>query len=413
MNPSFPADWAFLTLDKVADVQTGLALNKVTLKDPVRLPYLRVANVQEGYLDLSEIKYVDVERHQVKRYSLQPDDVLMTEGGDFDKLGRGDLWRYEIPHCLHQNHVFAVRANRSLILPEFLNAQANSPHGKEYFFSCAKSSTTLASINAKQLRKFPVLLPSLAEQHRICEILKQWDNAWLCARKILQNRKQQQLGLRQYLLESEVSGAWSWVMLDQVAQVCPDRNMKQLPSEFRYITLSDVSAGMSAPDLLLTSAEGAPKRARRALLADDILMAMVRPNLLGYARIEASYADCIASTGFALLRARAGVESSYLYHCLFANQLQRQIQARVTGSSYPSISSADIASLRLPVPSLATQRRIVLILDAAEKEVQLARRHCEVLLQEKKIWAHRLVTGTWRVPGFKLAKVAKQRCAAA
>jgi type I restriction enzyme S subunit len=124
---------------------------------------------------------------------------------------------------------------------------------------------------------------------------------------------------------------------------------------------------------------------------------MVRPNLQGYARIDAAHADCIASTGFALLRAKAGVEPGYLYHMLFGSSIQRQIQAKVTGSSYPSISLADIGRLRLPLPPLAVQQRVVAILDAAEAEVQLARRQREVVAQEKKLWTQRLVTGKWRV----------------
>ncbi len=411
MNLSFPAGWAFTILGKVAHVQSGLALSKRILKDPVRLPYLRVANVQEGYLDLADIKTVEVERHQIERFRLQDGDVLMTEGGDFDKLGRGDLWRGEIACCLHQNHVFAVRVNRSLILPEFMNALANSFFGRRYFFMCAKSSTSLASINVKQLRKFPVLLPSLEEQRAICTILALWDNEWLCAQKLLKNHLQQQRGLRQCLLESEPSLTWPSVVLEQVAYICPDKSAPMLPDHFRYITLSDVNTGQIAPKLPLISAQDAPKRARRSVLDGDILMSMVRPNLQGYARIDAGYADCIASTGFALLRAHAGVEPGYLYHCLFGDQMQRQIQARLTGSSYPSISLADIASLRLALPSLASQQYIVTILDAAEREVHLARRQCEVIRQEKKVWTQRLVTGTWRVDGFKpvLPKPARKR----
>jgi type I restriction enzyme, S subunit len=411
MNPGFPANWAFTILGKVAHVQSGLALSKRALKDPVRVPYLRVANVQEGFLDLSEIKYVEVEQHQLERFRLQEGDVLMTEGGDIDKLGRGDLWRGEIVCCLHQNHVFAVRVNDKLILPEFLNALANSFYGRRYFSMCAKSSTSLASINAKQLRKFPVLLPPLEEQRHICRIVADLDNRWRCTQQLLRNHQEQQRGLRQLLLESEASLAWPWLAMEQVAQVGLGKAEPSLPAEFRYITLSDVNAGVIAPDLALISAQDAPKRARRSVAAGDILMSMVRPNLLGYARIDARYADCIASTGFALLRAHPGVDPGYLYHCLFSNQMQRQIQARVTGSSYPSISLADIASLRLALPSLAKQQRIVSILDGAEREVQLAQRQCEATLLEKKYCLQRLVTGNWRIPGFEAdaGKAAKKR----
>lgn len=400
MSLSFPADWRVEFLDKVATIHSGLALGKSGLKDPVLLPYLRVANVQEGYLDLTEIKYVAVERHQIERFRLQKGDVLMTEGGDFDKLGRGDLWREELEVCLHQNHIFVVRPSRDLVLPEFLNYQSNSAYGRSFFLSSAKSSTTLASINIKQLRKFPLGFPSLAEQHRICEILAPWESTFANVQKDLQNRKKQLLGFRQHFLEGAANDDRTWVTLEQIVQVCPDRVSKVLPPEFRYITLSDVNAGVINPRLACISRQDAPKRARRAVLEGDILMSMVRPNLLGYARIDASHADCIASTGFALLRAKAGVDPAYVYHNLFCSPLQRQIQALVTGSSYPSISLDDIGSLRLALPDLATQQRIVAILDAAERGVVLARRQRDVVLQEKKFWTQKMVTGAWRITEF-------------
>lgn len=107
-----PKDWRVMKLKKVAEIQTGLAKGKKNITDPVFLPYLRVANVQDGHLDLSEIKKIKVSRNKISRYSLKNGDVLLTEGGDFDKLGRGTVWRNEIPNCLHQNHIFVVRPDR-------------------------------------------------------------------------------------------------------------------------------------------------------------------------------------------------------------------------------------------------------------------------------------------------------------
>jgi type I restriction enzyme, S subunit len=117
----------------------------------IELPYLRVANVQDGYLDLSEIKSVAVLKSEVDRFSLQTGDMLMTEGGDFDKLGRGTVWRGQISPCLHQNHIFRVRPTRGAILPDFLASVTASSHGKWYFLVSSKQTTNLATINSTQL----------------------------------------------------------------------------------------------------------------------------------------------------------------------------------------------------------------------------------------------------------------------
>jgi len=102
-----PEGWKRKRLEKVAIIQTGIAKNQNSMADGMELPYLRVANVQDGYLDLSEIKYIHVHRDKANRYRLEKGDVLLTEGGDFDKLGRGAVWEGQIEDCVHQNHVFS------------------------------------------------------------------------------------------------------------------------------------------------------------------------------------------------------------------------------------------------------------------------------------------------------------------
>lgn len=83
--------WKRTKLGEVAFVQSGAQVGRNGIVDPVDMPYLRVANVQDGYLDLREIKTIKVEASQVSRYRLCTGDILMTEGGDADKLGRGHI----------------------------------------------------------------------------------------------------------------------------------------------------------------------------------------------------------------------------------------------------------------------------------------------------------------------------------
>ena len=109
-------------LGYLATVQSGIIIdgNRNTGTDAVTRPYLRVANVQAGHVSLGSITEVSVSRADAKRSTLRFGDVLMTEGGDLDKLGRGTVWRSEIEDCLHQNHVFAVRPLDGLLDPEYL-----------------------------------------------------------------------------------------------------------------------------------------------------------------------------------------------------------------------------------------------------------------------------------------------------
>lgn len=198
------SEWPTISLHEVAAVRTGVAKGKKGLKEPVQLPYLRVANVQDGHIDLSEVKTIEVEPSQIQRYALQAGDVLMTEGGDFDKLGRGDVWGGQISPCLHQNHVFAVRPNPEKLDSYYLAALAASDYGRQYFLSCAKRTTNLASINSTQLKAFPVLLPSLAEQQRIAEIV----NAINARIGILEAKQTHYQTLKRGLMQKLLTGEW-------------------------------------------------------------------------------------------------------------------------------------------------------------------------------------------------------------
>lgn len=154
-------------------MQTGRAIGRENgASDLITLPYLSVASVKDGHVDLSVVKTMQVTPSEAARFALKRGDVLFTEGGDADKLGRGCVWDGRIDPCLHQNHVFAVRPKSELLRSEFLDVYARSSAGRAYFLSCAKQTTNLASINSSQLKAMHLSPPSLEEQDRIISILR-------------------------------------------------------------------------------------------------------------------------------------------------------------------------------------------------------------------------------------------------
>jgi type I restriction enzyme S subunit len=165
-NPATnPKGWPVFPLSAVADVISGVAKGRdLSADESVELPYMRVANVKDGRLDLDEVKTILIKKTEVEKLRIVPGDLLMTEGGDPDKLGRAALWCGEIDLCVHQNHIFKVRSHRDRLVPEYLRSLVGSAYGKAYFLSVAKKTTGIASINKTQLSAFPVLLPPLAAQ---------------------------------------------------------------------------------------------------------------------------------------------------------------------------------------------------------------------------------------------------------
>ncbi|WP_121967545.1 restriction endonuclease subunit S [Leptolyngbya sp. BC1307] len=166
-----PRDWEIVSLNFLAEVKTGITKGRnLGNRETIKVPYLRVANVQDGYLDLKRVTSIEVLPEEVESFSLQKEDVLMNEGGDADKLGRGAVWDSSIEPCLHQNHVFAVRCHS--VSPYWLTTFTSSNFAKAYFESRAKQSTNLASISGTNLKELPVILPSNETQMEILQYLQ-------------------------------------------------------------------------------------------------------------------------------------------------------------------------------------------------------------------------------------------------
>jgi type I restriction enzyme S subunit len=162
-----------LKLGEVASITSGVTKGRKVGESATRsVPYLAVANVQDKSLSLTSVKEIEATESEISRYRLQRNDLLLTEGGDPDKLGRGTLWNEELPECIHQNHIFRVRLTHSGVLPLFLNWLVGSPRGKAYFLRSAKQTTGIASINMTQLRDFPLLMPPLSLQQTFADRLQ-------------------------------------------------------------------------------------------------------------------------------------------------------------------------------------------------------------------------------------------------
>ena len=166
---NFPHSWMLCSFDDALVIVSGVTKGQrmPSGETSVDVPCLRIANVQRGWLNLFEVKSIAVRASGVQRYRLADLDILMTEGGDWDKLGRAAIWRGEIACCIDQNHIFRLRIPSDIISPEWVVLYANSDCGRRFFEDSSKQTTHLASINLTQLRSWPLPLPPLAEQHRI------------------------------------------------------------------------------------------------------------------------------------------------------------------------------------------------------------------------------------------------------
>ncbi len=220
-----PKDWMISSLAELAQIRSGIAKNtQKVVNNPISVHYLRVANVQDGYLDLSEMSVIQVTRAELTRYAVLPGDVLMNEGGDLDKLGRGAMWNGEFSPCIHQNHVFVVRCGSS-ILPSYLNIWTAGDTARRYFMVAGKQTTNLATINKTALGHLPVVLPPHHEQHAIAEALSDVDDLIGALDKLIAKKRAIKQAAMQQLLTGKTrlpgfSDEWVNTTLGEVIEKC-------------------------------------------------------------------------------------------------------------------------------------------------------------------------------------------------
>ncbi|EIL1352919.1 restriction endonuclease subunit S [Salmonella enterica subsp. enterica serovar Enteritidis] len=200
-----PDGWEWCLFEDVVDIQSGITKGRnLANRKLISIPYLRVANVQRGYLDLSEVKEIDIPEEEKDKYHVIKGDLLITEGGDWDTVGRTTVWCHDW-YIANQNHVFKGRIIGQDIDPYWLETYMNSPYSRDYFASASKQTTNLASINKTQLRGCPVAIPPSSEADKI--MLKLNDFNELCEKLKLkiQSAQQTQLHLADALTDATIN----------------------------------------------------------------------------------------------------------------------------------------------------------------------------------------------------------------
>lgn len=155
-------------LRNVVSIQSGVTLGKTYENANLRgYPYVRVANVQVGAVDTTDLLTIELPHAVASRSMLRAGDVLITEGGDRAALARGSLWAGEVEPCLHQNHIYALRCDPRFLRAEYLLYVLEGSGARQYFEMTRRQTTNLSATNSRLVRAFRFTLPSLQEQEHI------------------------------------------------------------------------------------------------------------------------------------------------------------------------------------------------------------------------------------------------------
>ncbi len=250
-------------------------------------------------------------------------------------------------------------------------------------YNCARGNAQ-KNLDVNRFKDLMIPLPPIEVQKEIAEQIEVKQNAIDHAKAIIQNLERERRYFGQSLRKLE------GVEIMKMSDVCEINRKTAEPTKlfgkdaFAYIDISSVENGtgnLNYENMILPSK--APSRARRIIQNGDVLLSTVRPNLKAFAYLENLPSKALASTGFAVLTAKENVSAKYVFHLLFADDLQNQMAGRMGKGSYPSINQDDVEQLSIPLPSLEIQKKLVA---EAEKEQQIINASKQLIeIYEQKI----------------------------
>lgn len=407
--------YELVRLGYVARLQNGLTVDakRDVTGDVVTRPYLRVANVQAGSLDLESVTEITVPRSVAQRSTLRPGDVLMTEGGDLDKLGRGTVWQGELDRCLHQNHIFAVRPDAQRLSGRFLAYVTQSLYGRHYFESTGTRTTNLASTNSSKIQSFPVPLPPLDEQRRIVDFL---DVETARTDTLTVAMSSQDVALRQRRLHfldfaSECAPGTPVARLGYLSSLVTSgsRGWGDFVSDtgslfFRSANLHSDSVQPRLANLAYVQvpAVASSEAQRSRIETGDVLIGITGANAGWICVANDEVAGGHVSQHVCLVRPdKRRINSEWLAFLIASPAVQNKLMASQYGGAKAQLSLPDIRDIRIPTLSLEQQDQVAISIrrniSAIDKQRLLRQRQLVLLAERRQALITAAVTGQFDV----------------
>lgn len=375
-----PAHWTRTTIGEIAEVSGGIQKQPSRKARQNTAPFLRVANVREGWLDLDNVHRIEVFEGELERYRLAAGDLLVVEGnGSLSHIGRSAEWRGEIDDCVHQNHLIRVRPGAD-VLPRYLNWYWNSPLARPSIEARARTTSGLYTLSTAKVREVPVLLPPTRdEQQRIVDALERMWSHLMSGQASLESARERAASLHvvEHHMVAETPGPR--VPLSELADVIagPAFKSAQFVEEgVRLLRGSNVAPGRLewAPDVTRHwSVEDVAPYERYLLEQGDIIVAMDRPVIstgLKMAAVTERDLPALLVQRVARIRVRESGLRSWVLACLGAPGFVSHLAGDTTGTQLPHITLAGIRSHTIPLPNASDRR-------AALDRLSLARSHVQ------------------------------------
>lgn len=157
-------------------------------------PILRMNNLQDGKLELSNLKYYSFNKGELDKYQLKKGDILFNRTNSYDLVGKVSLFDQDF-ECSFASYLLRIKTDESRLDSRFLNFFLNSSIGMAKIRKYRTPGVSQSNINAQNLRRIPIPLPSIEFQESLMGEIRLFENAEMNITKSVENSKKLQKSL--------------------------------------------------------------------------------------------------------------------------------------------------------------------------------------------------------------------------
>ena len=357
---------------------------------------IRMNNLQANGWDLADLKHIELDDEVLDRYRLLKGDLLFNRTNSKELVGKCEAFD-EQGDWVFASYLIRVRLDTSRALPGFVSVFLNSPAGRIQIDQVSRQVAGMSNVNAEELRDLQIPLPSVEVQQRLLNELEaarasrdralaqadesingfeEWalnamgvDAAQPKRRSTFavhigsaRNRLDPFHHLPEFIeIERVITSATHARLGDLVTFSTDTWNPANHPEPtFRYIEISGVDRRRGKAIASTAGTAEAPSRARMAVQPGDLIVSLTRPHHGSIALLGPEHQDCVASTGFAVIRdVKSQSSASFLWAVLRLSSSLRQMLRRASGGNYPAITQDELANILVPLPDINTQQRVI------------------------------------------------------
>lgn len=372
--------------------------------DPIGPKFLRITDIVPESINWEDVPFCHIEPKKLRKHRLETGDIVVA------RTGATTGWAKFIEHP--PDAVFASYLVRLRPSPRvdarFVGFVVESSDYKS-FIQQHMGGSAQPNANAQILTSYPILLPPLQVQQRFADILSEYH-------RLIENC-QRRIGILEAMARAlyqewfvsfrfpecgdrqlrnsplgKIPDGWELKSVSQVADVNHEQiNKHTAPEKLQYIDISSVSRD-SIDSMSTYSFADAPSRARRIVKHGDVLWSCVRPNRRSHALVMHPAPNTIASTGFAVLRAKA-VPFTFLYSATTTDEFVSHLVNNATGSAYPAVSASTFEEVKLVVPPLHLLERFDALASPIAETTHILRQQIHNLRQTRDLMLPSLLTG--------------------